>query len=143
MSPDGCSPILSRYRENVCLDDARPIPLTLSCRWRGVGSCSIPKGYVWNATTGTLLCEDDDICGDNATDAYTDLNLKIDEAGGELLYQGNEEDEHSYMRVVGISCDDDYDPQIAFFSIPIFDFRIWVLLYVLAAMFLFLHKIKN
>lgn len=142
LDPDGCLPILDRDVKNVCYGDVRSYnePLSLSCRWAGVGGCTIPYGYVFNWTNGFLFCENDDICGVNSTGAYTVVDTQLMQGGAELLYE--DKDEKAYTRMVGISCNNNLDPQISFFSIPIFDYKIWVFLYVIGVMFLFLNKIN-
>ena len=130
-------------RRNVCFGDARPLEdgLSLACKWRGVGSCDIPKGYVWNSTVGAFFCEDDTICGDNATDAATQVDFLLKRAGAVDLY--DDKNTNSYKHIVGITCDSNLNPQLAFFGIPLFNFKIWVLLMVVVVMFLFLSKIRT
>lgn len=146
LDPDGCTSLLGvsfdRQRVNVCLSDARALPtLSLSCRLNGVGSCSIPYGYVWNFTTGAFDCEDTDLCGFNSTEAYAQVDQLLKEADAKNIYE--DEEEYSYTRLISITCDDDLDPQLAFFGIPLFDYRIWVLLMVLTVMFWFLTVVKR
>lgn len=106
--------------------------------------CSIPEHYKFNSQTGYYECIDLDYCGDNATiqPDYLIDNI-LNDAGYENLYQDSRSDEKSYERLITITCDDNLNPDLTFFGIPLFDYRIWLLIYVLAVMFWFFHVIRN
>jgi len=107
--------------------------------------CSIPEHYKFDSDTGYYECVDLDYCGSNATiqpDYLIDSTLK--DAGYENLYQDSRSGEKSYERLITITCDDNLNPDMTLFGIPIFDYKIWLLIFVIAMLFLFLHKIiKN
>lgn len=111
-------------------------------RW-DAQDCNIPDGYFWNVTTGAYFCTDDDICGTNATKSLPLLDQKLEVANAQLFYPPNVDSE-SYKKVVSITCDNNFNPQLAFFSIPLFNYEIWLLLIVIYVVgmftFMFIRK---
>jgi len=102
--------------------------------------CNIPEHYSWNYEDGLFECEDLDYCGLNATEEPdTEIDFLLKQAGGELLYPTNAE--KSYDRLITIKCTDNYNPELTFFGIPIFSYKIWLMLIIISIMFLFLSKI--
>lgn len=107
-------------------------------------NCRIPLHYKFNGALGQYECIDSNYCGDNAT---IEPDYQIDEylfdAGYENLYQDSRSAEKNYERLITIECDENLNPDLTIFGIPIFDYKIWLLIFVIAMLFLFLHKIKN
>lgn len=127
---------------DICLDDAyygggQVTDFMTKCRT----TCDVPKYYMWNQTSGKYHCLVPDKCGNSATQEISAIDEKLDRAGAELLYTDN--DERGFTRVVGISCDANLNPKLTFFGINIFDYKIWVILFIIAVMFIFLNKVKR
>lgn len=104
-------------------------------------SCKIPEGYFFDADEGRYICNST-ICLDNATNSYlgSSVTALLDEVGGELIYT---EEKDNIDQIIKFSCDNNYNPNITFFSIPMFDYRYWVFLIIITIMFLFLSYIKS
>jgi hypothetical protein len=93
----------------------------------------IPHNYLWNATSGQYECANLAVCGPNATGvANTQLDDLLQSMGAKSYY--TDSSQKSINRVVGITCIG-YAPSLAFFSFPILDFRVWVLIAVIFVMF--------
>lgn len=102
-------------------------------------TCYVPENYVWNHTTGEYHCLDLDVCGDSAQMAVPAVDSKIEKAGGRLLYEDSEQ--RSFERIVGISCDTNLNPNLSFFGINIFSYKLWIFIIIIYIMFIFLTKL--
>jgi len=103
--------------------------------------CTVPKYYKYEFDTGTFDCVDLDICGLNNTKIISVVDDLLDQVGGELLYP--EGTTKNYESVARLKCDKSLNPELTFFGIPIFDYKIWLLLIVIYCMFIFLSIIKK
>jgi len=117
---------MSWYQKWVC-DEDRCIP---------------PSHYYYEYDTGTYDCLDLDICGENYTTVLSTVDDTIDEAEGQLLYSEND-DKNSIKRIAEIVCNEEMTPTLTFYSIPIFDYRIWVFLFIIIILAMFLFKLKK
>jgi len=131
------------YVGTVCDDGAR----YKSKSWFGRNIaceplCDIPEHYAWNNQEGYFECADPDYCGVNATkEPDYEIDFLLKEAGGRLLYETP--NENDYRRFIQIKCSDNYNPQLTLYGIPVFDYKIWLIIIVIATMFLFLRNIKR
>jgi len=130
---------------DVCISDAdyidySTVDYSISCS--GKLDCSVPRGYVWNITDGLYHCVDDNICGLNATESSPIIDEYLNNAGGELLYSDSSEVK-DYTKAISIKCDNRLNPNLTFFGIPIFSYKIWLVLIVIYVMFMFLSTIKR
>lgn len=106
------------------------------------GDCSIPSGYTWNSSTGRLNCVNQDICGVNGTRQITKLDDKLKSVNAELLYNPNI-DQGSYHRFVSVGCTNALNPELKLFGlIPLFNYQIWLIVMVIAALFMFMYKLR-
>lgn len=101
--------------------------------------CTVPKYYKYEYDTGTFDCIYLEICGLNNTQIISEMDSLLDQAEGELFYP--DISEKDYRKAVSIKCDRKFEPQITFFGLPIFDYKVWLLLIVIYVMFMFLSNI--
>lgn len=106
-----------------------------------VENCEMPLGYKFNQATGKFICYDNSICGTNATEITYSIDVKLKSMGAEALY--SESDDEGYSNALRFQCDNNLNPQLALYRIPLFDYKIWLGLMVLGALFFFLNKIKR
>jgi len=134
----------------LCLGDAYPRNLsnvgiftlyyqTLYC---SEDRCEPPIHYYYDYDTGLYVCKDLDVCGGNNTVIISSVDDLLENAGGELYYPSSI-DNKDYRSLVKLTCSDNLSPQITFYGIPVFDYRIWLMLIVIYVMFMFLSKIKD
>jgi hypothetical protein len=121
---DSIIPISSDY---YCFSDAYPNNKT-GC----TDACDIPLLYVWNSTSARAVCNSPLCTGTNTTAIYT-VDILLQQVDAQPFYSTN--NNKDYSKAVGIKCDNNLNPQISAFGIPVFDYRIWILLMVLGAMF--------
>jgi len=120
-----------------CIGDAYTLNKT-SC----TDTCDIPIGYMFDGTTGTFKCIETSICGgNNATVTYS-VDALLEQANAKRLYSSVANDK-DYKSAIKIKCDGNLTPQLTVFGIPIFDYKLWLALIVLGALFFFLNKIKR
>lgn len=106
------------------------------------GDCSIPSGYTWNSTTGRLNCVNLDICGVNGTKQITKLDDKLKSSNAELIYNPNV-NEGNYLRFISVRCTNALNPELSLFGfLPLFNYQIWLIVLVIAALFTFIYKIR-
>jgi hypothetical protein len=127
---------------SVCIDDAYYTELGSGIGCRNADDCSVPRGYMWNSTDGLYYCIDDDICGVNATQSRPIVDEYLLRSGADLVYSDST-DTRSYTKAIRIKCDKNLNPDLTFFGIPLFDYRIWLVIIIIAVMFLFLNKVKK
>jgi hypothetical protein len=101
--------------------------------------CDVPTGYKFSNTTGKFLCIDDSLCGGDLSDIIYDVDVKLKNIGAKRLY-GNTLSDKDYKAVVKLKCDSDLNPQVAFYGIPIFDYKIWLFIFVLGFLIFFYSK---
>lgn len=107
-----------------------------------VQDCSIPTGYIWNSTSGAYDCYNQTICGVNATKSLPIVDDKLEQAGAELLYSPST-DREDYTRLIGVTCSKNLNPELSFYGIPLFNYQIWLVIMIIATLFIFISKIKN
>ena len=103
--------------------------------------CIPPNYYYFEYDTGLYTCNEPDVCGVNNTEIVSRADSLLEDAEGELLYKTD--NDKAYTSAVRLKCDKAFRPQVTFFGIPAFDYRIWLMLGVIFIMFIFLAQIKN
>lgn len=103
--------------------------------------CIPPNYYYYEFDTGTYDCLDLDVCGLNNTEIISVTDDILKEANGKLL--DTISNKHDYRKTVTLKCDKNFSPQITFFGIPVFDYRIWLMLSIIFVLFMFLSNIKK
>jgi len=109
--------------------------------WSCGSSCIPPTGYMFSNITGNFVCINNSICGGtviNNNYKYK-IDIKLDEMGAERLYPTALSDK-DYKSAVKLSCSNDFKPQITVFKIPIFDYKIWLFMFVLGFLIFFYSK---
>ena len=140
------SSVGSSHEPNLCYNDAYKIDRddmnTIQKTFCGDIACVPPENFYWESDTGKFTCMDDSVCGDNAsTENLYVLDMLLESAGAEPLYVTSS-NKNDYTRFVGISCDNDYNPNLTIASISVFDFKVWLmimLIYILAMMLFYLR----
>jgi hypothetical protein len=107
-----------------------------------LSDCVPPEHYYWESSDGTFTCANLALCGANATKITYTIDNELKDRGA-VDYYGDKEDELSYENTVRIKCTERGQPKIFIFKIDIFDYKIWLLLFVLGMLFYFLSHIKN
>lgn len=104
--------------------------------------CDIPYGYYFNNQTGNFICNDNNICGANKTVSIYDIDIELNKMGATRLY-GNNQNEDDYNNVVKFKCyGKSLAPQLTIIGVPIFDYKLWLLITILGAMFFFYVKYR-
>lgn len=130
---------------DVCLDDAYPSEYSSEFDlYTGCGySCYVPHNYLWNITTGQYECYNETYCGVNATKiANPVIDEKLKRANAKLIYP-DIKNKNSYTKLIYLKCDEDFDPTITVFGLPIFNYKYWVLLIVIYILVVVLLTIKK
>jgi len=102
-------------------------------------NCVPPVNYFYNFTNGMYDCLVPSICGVNISTKYYPVDEELLNAHGELMYQNVAKED--YRSFVMFQCDGERKPQITIYGIPIFDYRIWVILTVIIILLYGLSKI--
>ena len=128
-----------------CVSNAYPLDeFTAYLRYfRGCGSsCYVPDHYLWNQSTGQYECADSQYCGATATlEANPIIDQKLNKAGAELVYSISE-GSRSYMRMVYIKCNNNFNPRLTFFGLDLLDYKIWLFMIVIYVLVVILIQIK-
>lgn len=103
--------------------------------------CIPPEHYYWNHLDNTFTCQDTSVCGINNTKITYKIDVELKSADGKRLYSDVQKDK-DYKSAVKISCNGDFQPNITVFKIPVFDYKLWLLLMVVGLLFFFLNKIN-
>lgn len=102
--------------------------------------CTPPPNYAYNATTNTFNCIDLDVCGTANTTIKYKIDVLLEKHDAERFYSQSGSDK-DYKNAVKFACDSSFNPQITIFGLPIFDYKIWIALIVLGAMFFWLSHV--
>lgn len=92
--------------------------------------CRIPDYYYYNQTADKVLCLEHEFCG----------NLTGIELVNRILADNNalpviqNPDDESATGLIGLSCNDEYKPVLVVFGIEIFNYMLWVFLFILIAL---------
>lgn len=138
---------LAGEREYLCFGDAYRIPdRDMSWVQRAFcdpeSRCIPPRNYYYEYDTGKYTCLNPEICGSNVTignQTYL-IDEELKEADAERLYK---DDVKTYDKAFYFKCDKELNPQLTFFGIPFLDYKIWLIIMVIAVMFIFLTNIKR
>jgi hypothetical protein len=124
----------------ICSDDAY-LPTNSPSIFTNIFTCNhdckIPTHYKWSFMNGQYECIDLDYCGANATKEVSyEFNNRLKDAGATLIYKDS--DTKSFDKAVYLKCNKDFNPRLTFFGIDVFDYKIWLLLLIIAVMVRFL-----
>jgi len=134
---------------DVCISNAyyqSPSSQDFVCTGRD--DCSVPKGYIWNITSGVYTCVNDLICGENATESIPIIDEYLEKANYKLLYQSTTNN-NDYRKFISITCQNNLNPELSLFGssskggFPIFNYKIWLFIIVIYVMFIFLSVIRK
>lgn len=104
-----------------------------------LGRCSPPEHYFYESALDKYVCEDETCEGLTASIIW---NEKLSKAGGTLIYPEGKDTRRNYESFVGVICED-LEPKLAVFGIPVFDYKLWVLLMLVIMIFWFYMKFVN
>lgn len=104
--------------------------------------CIPPLNYYYNYSDGKYSCSNDAVCGINITANTTTymIDEELKNVKAELMYPPtlNNKDIRGAVR---FKCSGDMKPDLTFFGIPVFDYRIWLIGTLITMMILFLTHI--
>jgi len=105
--------------------------------------CMPPVGYYFKSDSGKYTCYDLNICGDNITTETVEpaIDIELRDADAQLIY--GDFGESDYRRLLTFKCDKELSPQLTIFGIPLFDYKIWVMLLLIYVFGAFLFKIHG
>lgn len=137
---------------NYCLGDVFRVPredLSLLkktfCGGVWQTGCEPPEGFFYDQSINSYTCIDD-LCLETENETSTigkRWNLLLKENGAKIKPE-SPYGEKDYRNAVGLTCDvNDVQPKIKFYGINIFDYRMWVFLFILATLVWLVFKIKK
>lgn len=136
-----------RTADYFCYGDAYPIPYenrswTQKILCNPSRRCMPPPHYYYDYDTGLFTCYDIDVCGifTNITTVYK-IDDYLHDAGGELMYDN--QNKNDYKKMMLFKCQNDGQPILTLYGIPLFDYKIWLMIIVIAVLIMFLSMIKN
>jgi len=103
--------------------------------------CMPPVNYYYEYDTGTFDCLDEDLCGGNLTEYIPLINEELKSANAKLLYSNN--DNKNYKNFILFKCDKKLRPQMTIYGIPLFDYKVWLLLMVVSGMVFVMLRMKD
>lgn len=102
-------------------------------------ACEPPKDYFYSAQANLYLCENENCTGITLGDRWDD---KLSKAGARLMYPEGELNKKDAESMVQVSCTD-YKPTITVYGIPVFDYRIWLIIMLITLLVGFYIKYKK
>ncbi len=110
------------------------------CEGRELG-CEPPIGFYFNQTLCGYVCmSDNETCtGLNVGQIW---DIKLNDLGGRKIYENDESTGRAYDDAFRLSCIE-LRPTFKFFGIPIFDFRIWIVLLLVSVFGMFVLKLHE
>jgi hypothetical protein len=135
---------------DLCFGNALPLdPDSMNFYQRNFcdpsSQCAVPRNYYYDYAINKYVCTDEDICGENNTNSTT-IITKADQllegADAELMYSPTIAD-RDIRRAVTFRCDKEGSPYLTFFQIPVFDYRVWLLIVVIYTMLIMLSHITQ
>ena len=127
-----------------CITDGYTIPYEdknwlkkYACGRQG---CEPPVNYYYSFEDDSYVCEDNDICGNMTIGQnWNDLLKSV----GAKITPATTFTDRNYRNAVAVSCDvGDLQPQFKFFGIKVFDYKLWVGIYLLLGLIWIVYKIK-
>lgn len=121
--------------------------LSILGKWtcgKTLGACSIPEGYYYSRTTNSFICYEELCKITNETNTFGKLwNNQLKQTGAKIITR-DEINERDYRNVVRVDCDmADIHPKLKFFSIELFNYKLWVIIGLLALVIWGVYKIKH
>ena len=147
LSPEG-----TLFKTNICLDriiypkerDDMSFIEKIFCG-KFLGRCDIPEGYYYDNSINKFIC-DDPLCKneDNTTNSLGEIwNLKLREEGA-TINPPSEYGDRDYRNAINVECDpNDVKPNLRFFGVEVFDYKLWVMLMILSSLIWLVFKIKK
>jgi len=131
----------------ICLSDAYRKPDSELNWFQEAITCddySVPiEGYYWKQSNNKMTCYNFTICGEPSESIIEyEIDKILDEKGAKAYYPANLKNE-DYKSTILIKCNNDYQPEITIFGIPIFSLQLWLGFFVLGLLFFFLNKIRR
>jgi len=108
--------------------------------------CQPPRDYYYNSGTNMYVCNAE-ACSKSTSETIKDnWDNTLNDAGATFIYpeglSGEIDSYKDYRRAVGVTCKD-LAPQIAIFGINVFDYKLWILIFLLSILFWIYWKIKK
>lgn len=103
--------------------------------------CLPPENYYYEYDTGTYDCDNLDVCGLNNSVITSEVDTLLLNADGYKFY--DDPDPKNYKNMAMLKCDTSLRPNLTFFGIPVFDYRLWLMIAIISTMFVFLRNIKT
>lgn len=100
-----------------------------------LGSCTIPEGYYYDRSQNLFIC-DDPLCLVNGSESSVGQrwNLLLRDVGANLR-EPSVYGDRDYRNAVSVECDaGDVKPHLRFFGIEIFDYKLWIFLFILGVL---------
>lgn len=131
----------------LCFGDAHRIPED-EMNWYQSWSCDPdsrcipPEHYYYEYDTGTYDCEDLDICGVNVTNdsIVPVIDEELKSVGAELMYPNQEFKD--YRSAILFKCDKSLKPQITLYGLPVFNYKVWLLIMVISILVTVMTRLK-
>lgn len=96
--------------------------------------CMPPSGYYFNYVQGKYECLNQELC--NATAAnYTAkpvIDIELEKNNAELMYPNK--NPRDYRKLILFKCDKKLNPSLTLYGVPVFDYKIWIFLFVIIIM---------
>ncbi len=132
----------------ICDDDAVKIPYN-DMNWFQQtfcdtdNDCMPPPNFYFDSTTGLYTCGNLDKCGINVTNETIiyEVDELLLERQADLLYKDKENKD--YKRLIEIRCDESLRPDLTFYGINLFSYKIWLFLIVIYILVMVLLTIKR
>lgn len=131
---------------NYCINDGETIPYDKK-NWikkqvcgTNLGGCEPPSNYYYSYIDNAYVCTDLEVCG-NMTIGQQ-WNDRLRDTGAKIT-PASDSSNRDFQNAVGVECDvASLQPQFKFFGIKIFDYKLWVAIYLLMAVIWMVYKIK-
>jgi hypothetical protein len=105
-------------------------------------SCDIPVNYYYDSTLNILRCNSGSNCLNLTIGQQWDQLLE--DNGAVYLYPNQSSDNYGdYNNAVGIKCSDNLHPLITLFGIELFNYQLWILLFLCVILGYLYYKIKH
>ena len=105
--------------------------------------CQPPQHFYYDSSSNKYVCKSGDDCGILVEqDSAQFWDERLNEVGAIYLYPEGYITRTSYEKLVGVACTD-FKPNITVYGIPIFDYKIWIMLMLAGILVWVLINIKK
>lgn len=130
---------------DLCFANAEPIPKKDKNLYQRTfcdpeSQCTPPDDYYYDYLLNQYICTNQNICGANSTNQTTIITKAdhvLQTADAELVYSPTATGREITSAVM-FRCDKQGSAELTFFKIPVFDYRIWLLIAVIFTMLIVL-----